>query len=573
MELLAEIRELIANLASLTPDQLTDLRAKIASCFDEIDKGESTPETVEAMNELVGYGTQVMEAQAAAEQAAADAEAQRVAAREAIAKIRNSDKAEGEGEGDEPAADAAAEEDADADAEGKVPAAVAASSKPGTSISKMARSAGKPSASPDREPVGGGRTALVATGSLDGVSSGTPISDRDQFAELLSGTLDHLDPRDKARGTVIVARAEWGDKYHPDRVLGKDVAINTKRLAMADREEALVATGGICSPVNVDWSLEAWATAERPLRDALPAFQATRGGITFRTPPDYSALSSSTAVWTEATDANPAGATKPVQTIACPSVVTAYVDAVPTRLGFGNMEGMFDPETVAVNTELSLAYAAQVADLNLWNRIQAQATTGITTGQVFGAARTFIATLDRALAVYRNTHRLSDQQRYTIIAPRWLKDMIRIDRALEIAHDGQSIDPFDITDEWIDGLLASRNVKAIWMLDFPGAKTGGGAYATQNFTAFTTNTATPVFPSVFVWDLFVEGGVQLLDGGRLDLGVVRDSTLDATNDYETFVEVFEGIAVRTFTGGVLQFITTVCANGASATTSALGSCL
>jgi len=33
-------------------------------------------------------------------------------------------------------------------------------------------------------------------------------------------------------------------------------------------------------------------------------------------------------------------------------------------------------------------------------------------------------------------------------------------------------------------------------------------------------------------------------GGRLDLGVVRDSILDATNDYETFVEVFEGIAGR-----------------------------
>jgi len=29
----------------------------------------------------------------------------------------------------------------------------------------------------------------------------------------------------------------------------------------------------------------------------------------------------------------------------------------------------------------------------------------------------------------------------------------------------------------------------------------------------------------------VTGTFQFLDGGRLDLGVVRDSTLDATNDY------------------------------------------
>lgn len=46
------------------------------------------------------------------------------------------------------------------------------------------------------------------------------------------------------------------------------------------------------------------------------------------------------------------------------------------------------------------------------------------------------------------------------------------------------------------------------------------------------------------WLLYPEGTYQFLDGGRLDLGVVRDSTLDATNDYETFVETFESVAMR-----------------------------
>jgi hypothetical protein len=46
------------------------------------------------------------------------------------------------------------------------------------------------------------------------------------------------------------------------------------------------------------------------------------------------------------------------------------------------------------------------------------------------------------------------------------------------------------------------------------------------------------------WFLFVEGSFQHLDGGQLNLGVVRDSLLDSTNDYETFTEVFEGIAFR-----------------------------
>ena len=35
-----------------------------------------------------------------------------------------------------------------------------------------------------------------------------------------------------------------------------------------------------------------------------------------------------------------------------------------------------------------------------------------------------------------------------------------------------------------------------------------------------------------------------LDGGELDLGVVRDSALNAKNRYETFFETFEGLHFR-----------------------------
>jgi hypothetical protein len=33
-----------------------------------------------------------------------------------------------------------------------------------------------------------------------------------------------------------------------------------------------------------------------------------------------------------------------------------------------------------------------------------------------------------------------------------------------------------------------------------------------------------------------------LDGGTLDLGIIRDSTLVGTNDYKMFIETFEGLA-------------------------------
>src|SRR5690606_2912540 len=48
------------------------------------------------------------------------------------------------------------------------------------------------------------------------------------------------------------------------------------------------------------------------------------------------------------------------------------------------------------------------------------------------------------------------------------------------------------------------------------------------------------FPTTVDVLLMAPGTAVRLDGGTLDLGVVRDSTLNATNDYQTFVEEFVG---------------------------------
>ena len=42
--------------------------------------------------------------------------------------------------------------------------------------------------------------------------------------------------------------------------------------------------------------------------------------------------------------------------------------------------------------------------------------------------------------------------------------------------------------------------------------------------------------------LFPEGTFLHLDGGSLELGIVRDSTLNSTNDYQVFGETFENVA-------------------------------
>jgi hypothetical protein len=561
MDKLIQIREMLSKLAELTKAELTELRSLIGECFDAYDAEETSPDTVAVLNELADAGESVMARGAELEAEAVANEEAREAARARRAKLDGEAEAENadpEDEGGEPEADEAG---AEAGAEAAPVAASGAAKPAGSSPSRMAQHATPPTPSPEATPQGGA-AVLVASGRGHGTHGGEVIPDRMGLGKVMSKTLEHMSPRDFPQGRVIVASAEW--EYPDERTFGENEAKNAELVEAVCHPSALVATGGVCSPLNVDYSLQTWATAERPLRDGLPAFQASRGGLTYRQPPTVASLAGATSIWTEATDASPAGATKPVLAISCASPVSAYVNAVPTRVGFGNMMGQFDPETIAANTDLAIAAAARKAEVELLTLIAAAATADITTGAVLGASRDFVSMVSSVTAQYRNINRLPDTSVLTIVLPRWVKDLIKIDRAKELAHDSVGVDPFMIPDAYIDDVLMNRYVKAIWTLE--SLPVNGGVYPAQDFSGFTASSALPSFPTKTVWHLFPEGSIQFLDGGRLDLGVVRDSTLDATNDYETFVETFEGIANRAFSGGVLQLVSTLCANGTSSST-------
>jgi hypothetical protein len=85
----------------------------------------------------------------------------------------------------------------------------------------------------------------------------------------------------------------------------------------------------------------------------------------------------------------------------------------------------------------------------------------------------------------------------------------------------------------IDAYIASRGVNACYALDVAG---GTAAFSAQSSGAMNE------FPDSFIWYLFAEGTFLFVDGGTLDLGIIRDSTLVGTNDYKMFIETFENVA-------------------------------
>jgi hypothetical protein len=335
--------------------------------------------------------------------------------------------------------------------------------------------------------------------------------------------------------------------------------------------DAIVAAGGVCDPVPVDYNIPVQAVSDRPVRDALPSFQATRGGIRFITPPTFAGVgASATTLWTSAIDATATSATpKPVQEFVCPTTVQELVDAIPTRVQFSNMQGRFAPEIVAANTQLALANAARVAEQNLLAKLSARSTI-VGTIQVASFTRDLLALLELLAQSYRYRNRLPDMFPLRFMAPAWVKGAIRNDLLRELAHGPSNTPDADavaVADAYINAAFANRGVIPTWSLDGLAKSVAGNTLSAANtpfdwpdqfFGALASGALpTPLpdasansaiayagWPKRLSFFLFAEGTFVYLDGGRIDLGVIRDSVLNNVNKYQTFVEPFEGIAKR-----------------------------
>jgi len=566
------IAELLSRINDLNAEELEELAGLIDSEFASLDAADPTPETIASLQTVVDAAEQV-----AAERTRRTEEAEAAATRaeELRSRMHAIQGEGGSAEGDEGDGSTAEGETTEGDESGEgdgagtdageqagaptasAPARAAASAGRAARMSHQQRPA---RLGPEAEAPRSGATLTASAALVNELGNG-PVTDRLALGAAMANALRRMDRNGAPRGNVMVASASW--EYPEDRRLGQDAYRNTEIMDAVTSPAAIVASGGICAPVNVDYSVPTWSTAERPLRDGLPPFSADRGGLTYVTPPQISGLLGATEVWTEATDADPGDATKPVLVVACGDSQTVYVDAIPTRLQFGNMQSRFAPEQIAANTDLAIAAAAQVAELNLLSLIDASSTTA-TSAALLGASRDLLTALDLSISAYRFRNRFPRTLSLTAIFPDWAKDLIRLDIAREIAHDDSGTPVRAVPDAMIESWFSMRGVNVIWTLDGRPSYSGGTDYAAQTFATQSTNAALVSFPAEVVWNLFVEGTFTFLDGGRLDLGIVRDSTLDSTNDYETFVETFEGVAFRGYTA--YKIVSTVCPTGGSAGT-------
>jgi hypothetical protein len=481
-------------------------------------------------------------------------------------------------EQEEPEATPEAEEKAEEPVSESEPELVAASATP------KAPKMGEVTKAAPKAPAGKPAMSITAAADVHGFYAGQQL-EVSQIGKALQSRLRSVaNSGQSGDGESVVVASINANDVPEDRVLkaGDSVEVNTNKIHRVTSQQAITAAGGLCAPLAIDYNYGVWGTQGRPIRDSLPGFQVERGGIQFRRDlsPMINAATdgpmSATGFWSMQNDVDAedpanyeAGAATPgplkaLWVVDCPPTETAQVETITFQVEFANISSRFDPETLQANTEAALVWHDRICENHLLAQLQAKSKV-MTSGTILGATRDLLVTFDKAQTYYRSVHRLSSNMPLRAILPFWAKAMIRSDLARQFNDD--SFSSLNVTDAQIDGFFASRNIIPVWHLDGnPAADTMGTSGSTtddvpaQQYLQQAAGTAVPDYPTKVDILLHPEGHFQHLDGGVLDLGIVRDAQLVRRNRYRQFSESFEGIAAR----GVeaLRLVASVTPNGA-----------
>ncbi len=297
---------------------------------------------------------------------------------------------------------------------------------------------------------------------------------------------------------------------------------------------AVTAAGGIPGPPEAVYTQTIFGTARRPLRDGLPGALATRGAITYNIPATLDSIlsnagaGSAVEIVTAAQDLS--GATKPVQTIPGPTPATVTVRAISQRLQHGNFGTRFEPEILASWLSLAATAHARLAEEKLLADIKTGSVLYTDTPAEYGAYRDLKSAVLGVVAELRDRMR-DDTAPITLVLPSYVPAMLAVDLTRQQPGDNA----WGVTVGQVRAAIAgwSENLQPVFALDSIRGRT---------LTTPTANGRTASFDADVEWAAFPTGAWVYLEGGLLDLGIVRDSVLNATNTLQTFFESWEAVA-------------------------------
>lgn len=384
--------------------------------------------------------------------------------------------------------------------------------------------------------------SIVASSDVPGISTGSEL-DRDGLSKALHARA-RLMGDSSYQALVASLSLPVPDSWDTDKA-SSDAAI---RELWANRHDpaGLVASGGWCAPSETIYDFVCDFETVDGLVD-IPTMGSTRGGLRYPVSPllkDVFADADSGFTWTEADDiaaATPGGPTKPCFVIPCPSFSEVRLQAQGVCVTAGNLTDRAYPELT--NRYVDLVMAAHAHRLNGLTLAKMEAnSTAIAAAIVpVSGAEAILATLDWRITQTRDVYFMGEGEVLEVKLPRWVRTLIRRDLARR-----SGVDFHQVSNEEISAYFREIGANVQFVSDW------------QRLPNNTTTSMPATVKALF----YPAGSHTKLTGGSIDLGVVRDSTLNSTNDYTAaWTEEFWQVVTR-----CASFVVTipVCASGYSA---------
>lgn len=541
--------------SALSDKELEGAKAKLLKEFERIDGTPDNPkENISAadLDRLAELQTQL--------QSVKGEEGVRAAKREEIAQMREQIRAEltaeaekdgGEGETEatetveetveETTTEETVEEAVVTEAEGiaqeaaEAPVAVAASVKGAVAKGRVR----PPVSTAVRRQAKG--VSIVASSDIPGISTGS-VLDSDGLDEALYKRARALGDSRGDGTKAFVASVEKVNPKFDLRTLRNDGDI-AKMWEQAHDTGSLVASGGWCAPSETIYDF-ACDFESMPEEVDLPTLTANRGGIRYPENvnlSDFLNLDGIGEVWTEADDiaaATPGGPVKVCATIPCPDFLESKLEAFYSCLRAGNLVDRSYPELVTRSRDLALTAHAHRLHAAKIVKMQAAAVAVVPTIDAdLAATESTLGALEFELALWRDTFFAGADFVLEVVLPRWYRALIRRDLARRAGV------PFDQVDNsTISSYFSEIGLRPQFVSNYQTLTPGSTAW-----------------PATVEMMFYPAGAFTLLDGGTLDIAVIRDSVLNATNDHTLlFFEEFWQLINRC---GAFKMTIPVCATG------------
>jgi len=400
-----------------------------------------------------------------------------------------------------------------------------------------------PAPSVERQLKAQGGTALVAAVGLQESRAGAVLDPESLALAMSKEGRRWGSPSKSERGTEerrLIARADFD---FPDELrLTGDFSSDAKKIKAVipetvswgdygkDNPQALVASGGLCAPLTPIYTMPNFASLDEPVWDALPKFQADRGGVNVPAATYIGDITTAISNITEANDAlGGTFATKSCQDLDCVDYTEVAVQILAHCREYGNLNAMAWPERIQHENELTMAALARTSEGFFLDRIKAL-SVNVTNGvETLGALIYLIDGIVKSAFGIRGRLRMSANARFRVLLPSYALDLLILDTIQT------QFDRFKSKGE-IDAYLRSVGIDPVYYIDTPS--TGDSQLPDSSQTA----AAIDGFPNNVQWAIYPEGAFIGVDSGSLELGLVRDSTLNSTNDFQIFGERFRNVA-------------------------------